>query len=71
MKTERVIVRTTNNLSYVGKVVATNINEDRGVFIQPSYNSGIKIWCPLQEIESIIEANGQVRKGEEYINVGL
>ena len=63
MTQERIIVRTTQNLSYAGMICKKN-SEEEGILIQPSERSNIKVWVPLDEISCIIKINGTIIEGE-------
>ncbi|WP_163192177.1 hypothetical protein [Clostridium thermarum] len=66
---DRVILRTISNLSFAGEICATELeNEGKGVLIKTSPKSEIKIWCPENEIQSIIFKSGKILQGDELKN---
>ncbi len=56
---ERIILRTTSNLSFAGKIVENNLFEGKGLLLRTNPKYQMKIWCPFDEISSII-ADGEV-----------
>lgn len=62
---KRMIVRTISNLSFAGERVTNKIiAEEKGILLKTSPNSNIKIWFPIDEIESIIYPDGRlIQKG--------
>lgn len=67
--TDRLILRTTSNLSFAGKICNyEKIKEEGGILIKPSEKSGIKVWCPIEEVKCIILPYGKIIKGDELKN---
>lgn len=64
MKNERVIVRTITNLSYAGEICDGLKEYGDGLVIKPSEKSEIKIWFPVDEIQTIIKMDGNIIEGE-------
>jgi hypothetical protein len=59
----RIILRTISSVSFAGSVLkGLSAMGEKGVTLKPSDKSNIRIWCPLEEIESIILPNGEVIK---------
>lgn len=69
MVNDRIVLRTASNLSFVGEVCASKLNDgEKGILLKPSRNSGVKIWCPEQEVQCIILKDGQVLEGDDLKN---
>ena len=73
--TERFILRTKSNLSFAGEYCSNNISGQSadGILIKPSNNSGIMIWCPINEVQSVIFPDGIVLEGDDLLkkfNIG-
>lgn len=51
---DRIILRTTSNLSFAGEIVENNIIEGKGLLLKTNPKFDMKIWCPFDEISSII-----------------
>ncbi|HEY9059130.1 MAG TPA: hypothetical protein VIO64_01315 [Pseudobacteroides sp.] len=67
--TNRLILRTTSNLSFAGEICKNEkLEGENGILIKPSEKSEIKVWCPLEEVKCIILPNGQMIEGEELRN---
>lgn len=65
----RIILRTVSNLSFAGEVTNNKLdNDEKGILLKTSPNSNIKIWCPVEEIKSIIMPTGKILEGDELRN---
>lgn len=64
----KIILRINSNLSYAGKVVAVQLENEEGILLQPSDKSEVKIWCPKREIQMIIMPDGREETMEAMKN---
>lgn len=60
---ERIVLRTTSNLSYAGKIYAKSYEGQKGIVLKPSDRSEIKVWVPKNEISCIITIGGNIIEG--------
>ena len=56
---KRIILRTTSNLSFAGEIKSNNIFEGKGLLIRTNPQYEMSIWCPFEEISSIV-VDGEV-----------
>lgn len=56
---KKIILRVVSNLSFTGEVISVKNNNEEGIFLKPSEESEIKIWCPKNEIKAIILPDGR------------
>jgi hypothetical protein len=63
---ERCLLRTITSISFAGVIFKDiTIEKMKGIMMKMSDESNIRIWCPYNEIESIILPNGKIiNKGE-------
>ncbi|WP_113671423.1 hypothetical protein [Vallitalea guaymasensis] len=61
----KIILRTTSNLSFCGEIVTNNLLNEKGALLKTSPRSDIKIWCPIDEIKTIIYPDGKKVEGED------
>lgn len=59
MMDHKIVLRTTSNLSFAGEVVRVNLDGEEGIFLRPSDNSNIKIWCTKDEVKNILLPDGR------------
>lgn len=66
---ERCLLRTMSSISFTGVLFKDIIIDDiKGVMIKMSEKSNVRIWCPYDEIESIIFPDGKVLNKSEFSN---
>ena len=65
---DRVIIRTTSNISYIGKICNNDLVNEDGFLIKTNPNLNMKIWIPLEEITNIID-NSRIYTAKEYKNL--
>jgi len=66
VSSERIIIRTSSNLSFAGELI--DMDEKvfgKGLLLKLSLNSEIKMWFPNNEIDCVIYPDGVVQKGDE------
>jgi hypothetical protein len=51
---KRIILRMTSNLSFAGEIIENNIIEGKGLLIRTNPQHEMRIWCPFDEISSIV-----------------
>ncbi|OPX45206.1 hypothetical protein CLHUN_10930 [Ruminiclostridium hungatei] len=56
---KRIILRTTSNLSFAGQIIENNLIEGKGLLLRTNPQYEMSIWCPFEEIASIV-VNGEV-----------
>lgn len=56
---KRIILRTTSNLSFAGQIMENDLIEGKGLLLRTNPQYEISIWCPVEEIASIV-LNGEV-----------
>lgn len=61
---DRVIIRTTSNLSFSGTIAKDSVNGLTGVMLKPSSKSNLSIFCPYNEINCIVLPDGDIIKGD-------
>lgn len=58
---ERCLLRTISNISFAGILFKDiTIEGTKGVMIKMSDESNIRMWCPYNEVESIIFPDGKI-----------
>lgn len=66
---KRCLLRTISNISFAGILFKDiTIEGIKGVMIKMSDESNIRMWCPYNEIESIIFSDGKILDKSELSN---
>jgi hypothetical protein len=56
MNNRRIVLSTKENLTFTGiERDRKCIEEENGILVELDADSGLKLWCPQQQIESILE----------------
>jgi len=54
---KRIIIRTTSNICYVGRVCDQDIVDEDGFLIKTSLVMNLMVWIPAEEVDCIIDKN--------------
>ncbi|MBD3287398.1 hypothetical protein GF337_01225 [candidate division KSB1 bacterium] len=58
MDKKRIVLNTKDNLLYTGLVIGKEaMKDEQGVLIELDPKSGLKLWCPENNIDSVIEVD--------------